>query len=335
MMDTIILAHGSGGKKMHSLIKDTFVKAFDNVYLRKYEDGAVVQLGGSEIVFTTDTYVVDPLFFPGGDIGTLAVAGTVNDISVMGAEPAFLSCGMILEEGFSRSDLEKVVRSMKKTAEDAQCEIVTGDTKVVERGKGDKIFINTSAVGKMRRNCSLSQERIKPGDEILINGFIGDHGIAVLSKREGMEFETSVESDVAPLNDLIGALLSQELNIKFMRDPTRGGIGSTLNEICSGMGYGVILEEESIPVREEVRGLCEILGLDPLYIANEGKVVVVVDAKDGGKALEVMKKHKNGKGSVIIGRVTDEYRGSVVMKTVVGSHRIVDMLSGEQLPRIC
>ncbi|TET76542.1 MAG: hydrogenase expression/formation protein HypE [Candidatus Cloacimonadota bacterium] len=334
-MDTIMLEHGSGGRMMHSLIRDVFVKGFDSPHLRKYEDSAVLEIMDKKIVFTTDSYVVDPIFFPGGDIGMLSVAGTVNDIAVMGAIPNFISCGLILEEGFSREDLQKIVDSMKQAADKSSCTIVTGDTKVVDRGKVDKIFINTSAIGTMIDGVSLSKESIKPGDKILINGFIGDHGIAVLSKREGMEFGTSIKSDVQPLNMLIKELLSNGLTIRFMRDPTRGGIATTLNEICDGMGFGIELFEEMIPVRDEVRGYCELLGLDPLYVANEGKVIAVVGREDSDKALEIMKRHPDGEAAAFIGEITEENAGTVSLRTTIGSHRIVDMLSGAQLPRIC
>ena len=334
-MDNITLAHGSGGKMMHQLIKDVFIKAFDNPHLMKYEDAAVINLFGKKIVFTTDSYVVDPIFFPGGDIGKLAVCGTINDISVMGANPEFISCGLILEEGLSRKDLQKIVDSMKDAAEKASCEIVTGDTKVVEKGKGDKIYINTSAVGTLIQDVSLTRKNIKPGDTILINGFIGDHGIAVLSKREGMEFETSIESDVKPLNNLIKELLSDSLGVRFMRDPTRGGIATTLNEICDGMEFGIELFEDKIPLRDDVKAFCEILGLDPLHVANEGKVVVVIARKDTDKALEIIKSHPDAKAASFIGEITRENSGMVILRTTIGSHRILDMLSGEQLPRIC
>ena len=334
-MDTILLAHGSGGKMMHTLVKDVFVKEFDSSHLRKYEDSAVLEIIDKKIVFTTDSYVVDPIFFPGGDIGKLAVSGTINDISVMGAVPHFLSCGLILEEGFSAEELQKVIKSMKKSADESSCEIVTGDTKVVDKGKGDKIFINTSAIGTMIPDVSLSKKFIEPGDIILINGFIGDHGIAVLSKRKGMEFETSIKSDVQPLNKLIGDLLSNGLSVRFMRDPTRGGVATTLNEICDGMEFGIELIEEKIPVREGVKGFCEILGFDPLYVANEGKVIIVIKREDSDKALEIIKKFPEGRDADFIGEVTRENAGRVILRTVIGSHRIVDMLSGEQLPRIC
>jgi hydrogenase expression/formation protein HypE len=331
----IELAHGSGGTMMHRLIKELFIKHFDTPHLHRYEDGAIVEISGSDTVFTTDAYVVDPLFFPGGDIGTLAVSGTVNDITVMGAQPVGMACSFIIEEGFSIHDLERIVRSMKHCADKASCPIVTGDTKVVEQGKGDGVFITTSAVGRRLEGLQLSRERIVPGDVVLVNGFIGDHGIAVLSGRKGMEFDTGVVSDVRPLNGLLGALVSDNIAIKYMRDPTRGGVASTLNEICDGQDYGIELFEESIPVREEVRGLCEILGFDPLYVANEGKLILIIEENQKEKALGVLRNHPDGCDASCMGVITGEAPARVVLRTAIGSHRIVDMLSGAQLPRIC
>jgi hydrogenase expression/formation protein HypE len=333
-MERVELAHGSGGTLMHRLIKELFVQSFDNPYLNRYEDSAVMVTSGNEVVFTTDSYVVDPLFFPGGDIGKLSISGTINDIAVMGAEPYGIACSFILEEGFPVDDLKRIVASMKDCAEGARCPIVTGDTKVVEKGKGDGVFITTSAVGRKIAGVEVSRNTIRPQDVVLINGSIGDHGIAVLSKRKGMEFDTNVESDVRPLNGLIGELIRKKVLIKFMRDPTRGGVATTLNEICAGGGLGITLFEEAIPVREEVRGLCEILGLDPLYVANEGKVIIIVDNQDREKALDIMRAHADGADAAFIGEVTDQPQ-KVVLRTSIGSHRVIDMLSGAQLPRIC
>lgn len=334
-MERIELAHGSGGTMMHRLVRELFITCFDNEYLLRYEDGAIFEISGDDAVFTTDSYVVAPLFFPGGDIGKLAVSGTVNDISVMGAEPVAMACSFILEEGLPIGNLKRIVASMKVCADAASCPIVTGDTKVVEKGKADGVFITTSAVGKRFRDVCLLQEGIKPGDAILVNGFIGDHGIAVLSGRKGMEFETNVESDVRPLNGLIGALFANGITVKYMRDPTRGGVATTLNEICDGQEFGIELFEGAVPVRDEVRGLCEILGLDPLYVANEGKVIVVVDGTEKDKALGILSNHPDGRDASCIGVVTGEMPGKVILQTVIGSHRIVAMLSGAQLPRIC
>ncbi len=329
------MAHGSGGTMMHRLIKELFVRNFDSPHLKRYEDGAIIDIVGKDAVFTTDGYVVDPLFFPGGDIGKLAVSGTVNDIAVMGAEPVAMACGFILEEGCSIDALESIVASMKACSDIAACPIVTGDTKVVEQGKGDGVFITTSAVGRRFENVSLTREEISPGDAVLVNGFIGDHGIAVLSGRQGMEFETNVKSDVRPLIGLIAELFSNGIAVKYMRDPTRGGVATTLNEICGGQEFGIELFEGNIPVREEVRGLCEILGLDPLYVANEGKVLMIIDEHEREKTLEVLHRHPDGCDASYMGTITDGTPGKVVLKTIIGSHRIVDMLSGAQLPRIC
>lgn len=335
-MSGILLAHGSGGKLTHELISETILPKLGNPILSKLTDSAILPFEGGSIAFTTDSYVVKPIFFPGGDIGKLAVCGTVNDLSVCGAVPRYISCSLIIEEGFEMADLERVLRSMAEAAEEAGVEVVTGDTKVVERGGADGIFINTAGVGFVPKGVKLGLERIEPGDLILINGPIGEHGIAILSVREGMEFEVGIESDCAPLNGLIKTLLD-ELGeaVKFMRDPTRGGVATTLKEMSEGTGLGVEVDETAIPVSEPVRAACEILGLDPLYVANEGKVIAVVDPKRADEAVELMRRHPLGREASIIGSFTEDHPGRVYLRTEIGSRRIIEMLMGEQLPRIC
>lgn len=330
----ISLAHGSGGKLMHNLIKNLFLPSFGNPLLSKLDDAAVFEVGGKKLAFSTDTYVVNPLFFPGGNIGKLAVCGTVNDLAVMGAKPLWLSCGMVIEEGFDYDILSKIITSMKKTALQAGVEIVTGDTKVVEKGKCDGVFINTSGVGIISGD-PLDIENIQEGDAVIVNGSLGEHGIAVLSCRTGLGFTTRIESDCAPLNDFIDEILSNSDGIRFMRDPTRGGLATTLNEIVEARDYGILLNEKDIPVSDGVKGACELLGFDPLYIANEGKVVVVVEKEKANNVLEVMHKHKLGINSAVIGYISVKCKRKVCMKTVSGGTRIIDMLVGEQLPRIC
>lgn len=333
--DKILLGHGSGGKLTHELITNIFLPAFENPYLSELGDQAVVNVNGIKIAFTTDSYVVDPIFFPGGNIGDLAVNGTVNDLAVGGAKPLFISAGFILEEGFPLEDLYTIVESMKKACERAGVIIVTGDTKVVEKGKGDKIFINTSGIGIIENDVEISPRKVKPGDKILINGPIGLHGIAILSKREGLEFEIEIESDTAPLNLLVQDILSVSKNIHWMRDPTRGGVSSALNELARATNLGIEIFESEIPIPEPVKAACEMLGLDPLYVANEGKLLAVVSPEDAEKILETMRNNPLGKEANIIGEITSEHPGVVVMKTLIGGKRVVDMLAGEQLPRIC
>jgi hydrogenase expression/formation protein HypE len=333
--DKILLGHGSGGKLTSELIKNIFLPAFENPYLAELGDQAVINLNGLKIAFTTDSYVVNPIFFPGGDIGELAVNGTVNDLAVGGARPLFISAGFILEEGFPISDLCKIVESMKKACACAGVILVTGDTKVVEKGKGDKIFINTSGIGIIEKEIEISPRKVKPGDKILINGPIGLHGIAILSKREGIEFEAEIESDTAPLNSLVADILSVSGNIHWMRDPTRGGVSSALNELAQSAKLGIEIWESEIPIPEPVKAACEMLGLDPLYVANEGKLIAVVSNDDAEKVLEAMRDNPLGKEAKIIGEITEEHPGVVLMKTLVGGKRVVDMLAGEQLPRIC
>ncbi len=333
--EKILLAHGGGGKLTHQLIEKIFVSQFSNKLLDEQNDSAVFNIGSSKLAFTTDSYVVQPIFFPGGNIGELAVNGTINDLAVAGAKPLYLSTGFIIEEGLPFEDLWRIVVSMKEAADKAGVKIVTGDTKVVERGKGDKVFINTSGIGIVYENLNISPKNCKPGDVIILSGKIGDHGIAIMSAREGLEFETEILSDSAPLNGLIEVMINSSKNIKMMRDVTRGGLSSTLNEIASSAGIGIEIEEEKIPINEQVTGACEILGLDPLYIANEGKLIAFVNPDDSERILESMQNHKYGIDSKIIGKVVEDHPGRVVMKTSIGSKRIVDMISGEQLPRIC
>jgi len=332
----VLLAHGGGGRLTQMLIERMFVPAFHNPALETLHDGAVLEIGDARLAFTTDSFVVSPLFFPGGDIGELAVNGTINDLAMCGALPLYLSLGLILEEGFPMEDLWRVVRSVQSAAEEAGVSVVTGDTKVVDRGKGDGVFINTTGLGLIPPGIRVSPRRARPGDVVLINGAIAVHGIAILSVREGMEFETTLESDTAPLNGLVEALLEAVgPEVHVLRDPTRGGLSSALNEIASTARVGIELEEASIPIWDEVKGACEILGLDPLYVANEGKCLTIVSAQAAETALEAMRSHPLGREAAIIGRVVEEHPGSVILHSRVGGKRIVDMLSGEQLPRIC
>ncbi len=332
---TILLAHGGGGKLMHQLVEELVVPALENPTLKEMTDSAVVTVNGVRLAFTTDSYVVRPPFFPGGDIGKLAVTGTVNDLAVVGAKPLFISCGLILEEGLSIAELEQVVRSMQCAAEQAGVRVVTGDTKVVERGKGDKIFINTAGIGLVPEGRELSIRRIEAGDAVIVSGTLGEHGIAVLSAREGFQIESCLESDCAPLNGLIEFLLQRCDGVKFLRDPTRGGLASTLNEIAIKTGLGIGITESQLPIKEEVKVVCEFLGFDPLYVANEGKVVAVVASEKAEEAVAVLRSHPLGKEAQIIGEVTEQPKGKVYMRTQVGGSRIVDMLTGDQLPRIC
>jgi hydrogenase expression/formation protein HypE len=338
--DTITMAHGSGGKAMRDLVDDIFVGTFDNPSLAPLEDQARFALadlarGGDRLAFTTDSYVVDPLFFPGGDIGELAVNGTVNDLAVSGARPLYLSCGIILEEGFAVADLRRIAESMQKAAVAAGVQIVTGDTKVVERGSADKLFINTSGVGVIPAGVNIAAKRAAPGDKVIVNGFIGDHGVAILAARDDLALDVPIESDCQPLHGLVEALLQACPEVHCIRDATRGGIATVLNEFAQAADVCVNLNEPTIPVREAVHGVSEILGLDPLYFANEGKLVALVPADRADTALAAMRAHPAGADAVIIGEVSDNPPGSVIMHTAFGGERIVDMLVGEQLPRIC
>jgi len=336
MEDRVLLAHGSGGKLAHDLIEKSFISALGNPILDKLDDSAVLEFGdGQRLAFTTDSYTVSPIFFRGGDIGKLAVCGTVNDLSMSGALPLYLSLSFIIEEGLLIADLEKIVSSICQATTEAGVKIVTGDTKVVNRGGADKIFINTSGVGVVPPGIDISGGNAKPGNMVIVSGSLGDHGIAVLSQREGINFSTNIVSDCAPLNHLVVAMLRESQSINCLRDPTRGGLATSLNEIAKQSGVGIEIEEKLIPVRNEVRGACELLGMDPLYIANEGKLMAVVEAEVADSLLRQMKKQTYGEEAVIIGKVCSEHPGQVVVKTPYGSSRILDMLSGELLPRIC
>jgi len=333
--DRILLGHGSGGKLSAELVRDIFLPAFYNPALAKLDDQAIVNVNGSRIALTTDSFVVKPLFFPGGDIGSLAVHGTINDLAMGGAQPLFLTAAFILEEGFPMESLRRVVSSLRRAAEQAGVSVVTGDTKVVEKGKGDGLFINTTGIGVVPPGLELSANRARPGDRILLSGTIGDHGIAILAQREGLEFESAIESDSAALHNLVAEMLKAAPGIRCMRDPTRGGLSSTLNEIAAQSHVGIELDEWAIAVRDDVKGACEMLGLDPVYVANEGKLVAIVPPEQADALLETMRKHPLGKLSQVIGTVNEKNRGLVTMRTSLGTTRIVDMLSGDQLPRIC
>lgn len=333
--EKVLLAHGSGGTLSHQLIQKMFISQFDNELLNQEHDGAIFEIYGNRFAFSTDSYVVSPIFFPGGNIGELAINGTVNDLSMCGAKPIFISAGFIIEEGFSMQELWQIVLSMKTAADKANVKIVTGDTKVVDKGKGDKIFINTSGIGIVLKDVNVSPINCQVGDNIIISGNIADHGVAIMSARENLSFETSIQSDTAPLNSLVEKMFSVSNKIHVLRDPTRGGIASVLNEIAKKANLGIYIEEDKIPIRDQVNAACEILGLDPLYIANEGKLLAFVHPDDSEKVLNEMRKHEFGKDAAIIGQVTETNPQTVIMKTTIGSKRIVDMLSGEQLPRIC
>lgn len=334
LRDRILLSHGSGGKLAHELVEKSFLQALSNPILAKLDDSAVFDFEG-RLAFTTDSYVVSPIFFPGGDIGKLAVCGTVNDLAMSGAKPLYLSLSFIIEEGLLQSELGRIVGSIQEAAEEAEVKIVTGDTKVVHRGSADRLFINTAGLGMIPEGVNISGSNAIPGDKVILSGPIGDHGIAVLSQREGLSFSTKLESDCAPLNTLVAEMLKVSQNIHCLRDPTRGGLATTLNELAKQSKVSIRVDEEKIAVRDEVLAACEMLGFDPLYIANEGKLVAIVPAEDASRVLEVMQKNHYGKDAAIIGEVRAEHPGRVVMKTRLGSSRIVDMLVGDLLPRIC
>lgn len=333
--DKILLAHGSGGKLSHDLIQDLFLPLLMNPFLEPLDDSARVANRQGFIAFTTDSYVVNPIFFPGGDIGKLAVCGTVNDLSMIGAIPSFLSLSLIVEEGLPVEILKKILSSIREAAKQAGVTIVTGDTKVVEHGAADQLFINTAGIGWIKEGVNLSGRNAKPKDGILLSGYIGDHEMAVLSQREGFQFQEELRSDCAPLNDLVGKMLDLCPEIRCMRDPTRGGLITTLNEIATASHVGMVIEEEKIPIRESVKGICELLGLDPLYLANEGKLIAICPPEAENDVLEVMRRHPLGKDAQIIGRVTEENQKRVILRTRIGGHRILDMLTGTQYPRIC
>jgi len=332
--DKILLAHGSGGKLAHDLIEKSFLTSLTNPLLAPLDDSAVFELGG-RLAFTTDSYVVSPIFFPGGNIGKLAVCGTVNDLAMSGAKPLYLSLAFIIEEGLPLSELRDIVSSIQVTTAEAGVKIVTGDTKVVERGGADRLFINTSGIGLIPDGVDISGSNARPGDKVILSGTIGDHGIAVLSKRQGLEFGTRLESDCAPLGQMVAEMLTASRNIHSLRDPTRGGLATTLNEIAKQSKIGIRIEESEVPVRDAVTGACEMLGLDPLYIANEGKLIAIVPEKEADSVLAAIRSNRYGKDAAVIGEVIQEHPGRVVMKTLLGASRIVDMLVGEPLPRIC
>lgn len=332
----ITMSHGSGGKATHNLMEGLFAPAFTNPLLDPQGDAAVFAADGAgRLAFTTDCYVVSPLFFPGGDIGKLAVHGTVNDLAVMGAEPLYLSLGLILEEGLEMDVLRRVVASMAEAARAAGVQIVTGDTKVVPRGKADRLFVNTSGVGRLRPGASLSAANALPGDRVLLSGYVGDHGMAVMLAREALELEAEILSDTAPLHGLAAAVLAAAPGTRCLKDPTRGGVASSLNEIALQSGVAIEVEEEGVPVRPEVRGACEILGIDPLHIANEGKLLAVVPAAEADAALVAMRAHPLGAAAQLIGEVVEEPEEMVLLKTGIGGSRVLDMLVGDPLPRIC
>jgi hydrogenase expression/formation protein HypE len=333
--DKILLGHGSGGKLSAELIESIFLPAFQNPVLARLDDQGVVTINGAKLAVTTDSFVVKPLFFRGGNIGSLAVHGTVNDLAMGGAQPLYLTVAFILEEGLPMETLRRVVDSLAVAARAAGVQIITGDTKVVEKGSGDGIFINTTGIGLVPEGVELSAGAAQPGDCVILSGSIGEHGMAILSEREGLEFETALESDSAALHTLVAAMLTADGRIHTLRDPTRGGVSSSLNEIAKQSGVGIEIEESAIPVSEAVRGACELLGLDPLYVANEGKLIAMVDAAAAATVLAAMRGHPLGRDACAIGSVTEEHPGMVTMRTLLGPSRIVDMLSGDQLPRIC
>ncbi len=342
--DVVLLAHGSGGTLSHDLVEKLFLRHFDSPALLRLDDSAVLEISNLQLsisnlhlAFTTDSYVVSPLFFPGGDIGKLAVCGTVNDLSMSGARPLWLSAGFIIEEGLLLADLERIVASMAATARRAGVQIVTGDTKVVDRGSADKLFINTAGVGLVPPGVSIAGDQAKPGDLILLNGTIGDHGMTILTQREGLQFDSPLESDCAPLHGLVASLLAAlpPGTIHCLRDPTRGGLATTLNELAIRSAVGIEIDEPAVPVQDAVRGACELLGLDHLYVANEGKLVAIVAPEAAKAALDALHDHESGRQAALIGQVTEAHPGRVVLRTALGARRVVEMLAGEQLPRIC
>ncbi|GAB4402756.1 MAG: hydrogenase expression/formation protein HypE [Anaerolineales bacterium] len=334
--EQIVMGHGAGGRMSHQLIQKAFVSAFQNTALNAGDDAALVEPGlRQKLSISTDAHVVSPLFFPGGDIGKLAVCGTVNDVAMLGAKPLYLTAGFILEEGLSMDTLKQVIESMRVAAEEAGVQIVAGDTKVVQKGKADGMYITTAGVGIVREDVNVSGANAKPGDVVILSGTIGNHGIAVLGARGELGFQSNLQSDVAPLNHLIAAMLDACPNVHVLRDPTRGGLATTLNEIAVQSNVGILLKEEAIPVQPEVNAACEMLGFDPFYVANEGKLVAIVRKEEAEKVLAVMKSTRYGEGAVVIGEVVAEPKSRVLLKTVLGTTRVVDMLAGEMLPRIC
>ncbi len=333
--EVILLDHGSGGKLSNDLVSALMLPVFDNTILSRLGDSATLDVGGTRLAFSTDSYVVDPIFFPGGNIGDLAVNGTVNDIAMSGATPLYLSVGLIIEEGFSVSDLETIVQSMGRAARTAGVSIVTGDTKVVNRGAADKIFINTSGIGLIPEGIHIEGGNARPGDRIILSGTMGDHGITILNQREGLSFDAPVQSDSAPLNHMVARMLAASRNIHVLRDPTRGGVGTILNEVALQSNVGIRIVESGLPVNSSVAGLCELLGLDPLYVANEGKLIAVVASEDAERVLSVVREDPFGLDACIIGEVVSAHPGRVVLETIIGGERIIDMPTGEKLPRIC
>ena len=333
--DKILLDHGSGGKISHSLTTNLLLPVFDNPILAELNDGAIFELDGMRLAFSTDSYTVDPIFFPGGNIGDLAIYGTVNDVAMCGANPVYLSVGLIIEEGFPIADLEKIIKEMGNAAQIAGVTVITGDTKVVPKGAVDKIFINTSGIGRIPDKVSIASHLAQPGDKIIISGTIADHGITILTRREGLSFESPLTSDTAPLNHMVNEMFAVSTDIHVLRDPTRGGVGTALNEIAEKSEIGIKIYEEKIPLKTAVIGACELLGFDPLYLANEGKLMAFVAAEHAAAVLAAMQANPYGKEAAIIGEVIDKHPGKVFMETRIGGSRIVDMLAGEQLPRIC
>ncbi len=331
----VLLAHGGGGKLMHQLIGRMFIPAFRNALLEPQHDSSVFEAGGQRLAFTTDSYVVRPLFFPGGDLGSLAVHGTVNDLAMSGARPLYLSAAFIIEEGLSMETLWKIVSSMQQAAQEAGVQIITGDTKVVDKGKGDNLFINTAGVGVLEHSLTIAPRSLQPGDAILLNGDLGRHGMAIMALREGLQFDSAIESDSAPLAEAVLDLLRARIEIHCLRDLTRGGLASALNEIAETANLTPLVEEKLIPVREDVRGACEILGLDPLHVACEGRFAAFVPERDAERALAILRNHPGSAGACRIGTVTAQRSPRVLLKSAIGVQRILDMLSGEQLPRIC
>ena len=333
--DKILLDHGSGGRASHELVREIIYPYFENAILAQMDDSAVFSVGDEKFAFSTDSYVVDPIFFPGGSIGDLAVNGTVNDLAMCGAQPLFISVGFIIEEGFTIDDLQKILQNMRQAAQKAGVQIVTGDTKVVHRKAADKIFINTSGIGRVPKGVNLSGKNAAVGDQIILSGTVADHGITILTQREGLCMDSPIISDTAPLNHMVQKIIESSRHVHTLRDPTRGGVATSLNEIAAQAEVGIKLYESAIPVRRETRGACELLGLDPLYIANEGKLMACVAAADAEAVLAAIRTSPYGKDAQIIGAVTASHPGKVFMETAIGGTRILDMLTGEQMPRIC
>ena len=333
--DKILLDHGSGGKISHRLTTDMLLPVFDNPILAELNDGAIFELNGMRMAFSTDSYTVDPIFFPGGNIGDLAINGTVNDVAMCGANPLYLSVGLIIEEGFAVADLEKIIKEMGAAARTAGVAVVTGDTKVVPKGAVDRIFINTSGIGLIAPNINVASRNARAGDRIILSGTIADHGITVLTQREGLSFKTALISDTAPLNHMVKEMFAVSDNVHVLRDPTRGGVGTALNEIAQKSGIGIKIYENKIPMKKEVGGACELLGFDPLYLANEGKLLAFVSNEDADAVLAAITANSYGRDAAVIGEVVADHAGRVIMETRIGGERIVDMLAGEQLPRIC